>query len=254
MNSICGVQFVRNGIQYDYCFEESIQSMLECCDFVVVVDAGSTDETLEKLYAIDNPLLKIISLPNSEWDGQQGTGKSKLCYFTNIAIQEADRLGFSYVLSVQSDEVIHEISYAAIRNAVQDNDEGYLIRRVNLWKSPYLQLSVPKNRLPCSDYVLRLAKVNYRAYGDAESLNAPANEDYTKSIRMYHMGFVRKKEVMRDKIINMQCGVFEMENYDPKLDKAELFNPDFWFNPEEDLIPISEPLPKVIEKWAFERR
>jgi len=254
MNSICGVQFVRNGIQYDYCFEQSIFSMLECCDFVVVVDAGSTDGTLEKLYAINNPLLKIISLPNSEWEGQQGTGKSKLCYFTNIAIQEADRMGFSYVLSCQSDEVIHEASYEAIRKAVQDNDEGYLIRRVNLWKSPYLQLDVPQNRLPCSDYVLRLAKVNYRAYGDAESLNAPANEDYTNSIRMYHMGFVRRKKVMKDKIINMQEGVFEMGHHDPKLDGSDTFNPDLWFNPEDDLRPIDEPLPAVIEKWAFERR
>lgn len=252
MNKLAGTLFVRNGIQYDYCFMESINCLLEFCDYVVVVDAGSDDGTLEKIQIIDSPILKVISLPKSDWDGQQG--KEKLNYFTNVAIQEIDRMGFQYNFNLQADEIVHENSYDAIRRAIQNDSEGYLCKRVNLWKSPYLQLDVPQHRKPCSDVVLRLAKSNYRSYGDAESINAPAEYGFIEQIKIYHMGFVRKREIMKSKIINMQCGVFGMENYDGKLDKEELFNPDLWFNPEEDLIPISEPLPKIIENWAFERR
>ena len=67
------------------------------------------------------------------------------------------------------------------------------------------------------------------------------------------MGFVRKREVMRGKIINMQVDVFGMEHYDSKLDESELFNPDLWFDPKTDLKPIDEPLPAIIQNWAKER-
>jgi hypothetical protein len=59
---------------------------------------------------------------------------------------------------------------------------------------------------------------------------------------------------MKAKIINMQCGVFGMADYDQKLNDCDVFNPDLWFNPINDLMPIVKPLPKIIEKWAKERK
>ena len=46
---LAGTIFIRDGIKYDYCFKESIQCLLEFCDHVFVVDAGSTDGTIEEL-------------------------------------------------------------------------------------------------------------------------------------------------------------------------------------------------------------
>jgi glycosyltransferase involved in cell wall biosynthesis len=246
-----GSQFCRNAITYDYCFLESIENLLAFCDKVSVVDAGSTDGTDIILHDLEakHKNLSVLYLEPEAWEKTKGMGREKLCVFTDMAIE---RLDTDYNYYQQSDEITHEKSFDAIRKAMEVNAESYMISRINLWATPYLKLNVPQNRLPCSTQIIRLAKTKYRSIGDAESLNAQCIMDYVDEIRMYHMGFVRKREVMKEKIINMQCGVFEMEHYDDKLDKSEYFNPYAYFE-EKDLAPISEPLPNIIQHWAFER-
>jgi hypothetical protein len=256
MNSLAGVQIVKNGIKYDYCFEESILSMLGCCDHVVIAYVVSEDATLTVLKGmVDKYPTKMTLMILSEDDWNFYQDKHRLSYITNAAVQMADKMGFTYILSVQSDEVIHQDSYESIRKIVAKGEhDAYMCTRINLWKTPYLELNVPQERMPCSKYVIRLARSCYRTYDDAESFYAPATFDYVDDIVMYHMGFVRKKEVMKSKIINMQCDVFGMLDYDKKLNECEVFNPDLWFNPITDLIPIKEELPKLIKKWAKERK
>jgi len=289
---LAGTLFVRNGIEHDYCFVEAIKCLLEFCDHVFVVDAGSDDGTLEEIIrikgseidkyklislgvgsasnhffksSIDDKNIKrttystwssnkitIISFDKDEWENHKG--KEKLSYFTNVAINAAKEAGYEYQFNLQADEIVHEKSYSEIRNCLNDNDEGYMCKRINLWSSPYMQLDVPLNRMPCSTSIVRLAKTNYLSYDDAENVGVPlVNTYFEGGIRIYHMGFVRRREVMKSKIINMQCNVFGMEHYDAKLDQAEIFNPDLWFHPQNDLRPIDEPLPKLIQEWAKER-
>ena len=252
MSKLCGVQLIKNGVKYDYCFKESIKSMLGCCDQVIVAYIPGEDNTLEVLESINDERLKILHLTEADWN--MFDDKHRLSYLTNVAIQEADRMGFQYVLSVQSDEVLHEDSYLAVKRAISDNYEGYLCTRINLWKSPDLELNVSQDRLPCSNEVIRLAKVSYKAFDDAESIYAPAVIDYIDEIKIIHYGFVRKREVMKSKIINMQEGVFKLGHHDPKLDREELFNPDLWFDPEKDLKKISFKHPAVIQNWVNERK
>jgi len=250
---LAGTTFIRNGVQYDYSFKETILSLLECCDHVFVVEAGSDDGTAEILNTLPSENLTIITRTKQEWDGQKGTGYAKLCYFTDIAIQAAREAGYEYHLYVQCDEIIHEKSYPFIREAISMDAPGYMIKRVNLWASPYYKLDVPVERLPCSTDIIRLAKTDYKAHGDAESLAVPfADISYLNQIRIYHNGFVRKREVMINKIKNMQQGVFEMIDYDKKLDQCEMFDPYLWFS-KEDLKLIDEPLPKLMQEWARER-
>lgn len=251
MKSLGGSLFIRNNYLYDYCAEESIKSLLEFCDRVSVVDAGSSDGTVEMLQELEsrNKNLTVTYLTEQDWQSQQGKGYSKLCYFTDIAISKLDT---DYNYYQQGDEITHEDCYDNIRRALEQGHEGYLISRINLWQSPYLRLNVMGNRNPCSPYVIRLAKTKYRSFGDAESLAAPIVDTFSEIIRMYHMGFVRKQEIMKAKIINMQEGVFELGTHDVKLDGCDVFNPRLWFGPE-DLVPISEPLPALIQKWAAER-
>lgn len=252
MNKVCGVQLIKNGVKYDYCFKESIESMLNCCDQVIVSYIPGEDNTLDVLESINNPKLKILHLTEADWNLYND--KYRLSYLTNVAIQEADKMGFQYILSVQSDEVLHEDSYVSIRRAVNDNHEGYLCKRVNLWKSPDLELNVPQDRMPCSSEVVRLAKSCYRAYDDAESIYVPRVTDYVEEIKIVHYGFVRKKEIMKSKIINMQEGVFNMGHHDPKLDGEEVFNPDLWFDPVKDLTLITFKHPEIIQGWVNERK
>ncbi|HEY8658012.1 MAG TPA: hypothetical protein VIM07_00765 [Chitinophagaceae bacterium] len=249
--TLAGCTFIRNGIEFDYCFIETIKSIQKCCDHVFIVDAGSDDGTVCELKKMQDNKTTIIYLSKLDWDNQHG--KEKLSYFSNIAIQAAQDAGYEYQLYIQCDEIIHENSYSEVRRAIEQNNEAYMCSRINLWKSCYMKLDVPLNKMPCSISVIRLTKTKYRCVGDAESLDAPANLGFINNIIIYHVGFVRKREVMKSKIINMQQGVFAMEHYDSKLDQCEIFNPDLWFNPKTDLKPIDEPLPKLIQQWAKER-
>jgi glycosyltransferase involved in cell wall biosynthesis len=251
MKTLCGTLFVYNGITHDYCFVESIKNLKEFCDHVIVVDAGSTDGTIDAI----KPLLsdKCQLVISDTWNETQGMGSTKLNHFTNIAIEYAEARGFDYNFNLQADEIVHEDSFQWIRKAMEEDREGYMVRRYNLWKDPYHMLNVEQARKPCSTEIVRLAKCNYRSVGDAESLGVPSVYiDYLNKIEVYHMGFVRKRDVMVNKVKHMQMTVFEMADYDRRLDKAPEFDPMEYFK-SEDIIPIHKPLPKVIQEWAAER-
>ena len=247
MSNLTGVTFAYNAILQDYCLAESVASLKEFCDEVIVLDAGSMDGTSELIKTFQDKQTRVILCDNEEWKSQQG--KEKLSYFTNKALKEVNTEWQYYQ---QADEITHEASYPFIRNAMTGNANGYLVSRVNLWGSPYFQLNVPLERMPCSPEVIRLTKRGYMAYDDAENLGCMAAGDYIHNIRMYHMGFVREKKAHRAKIIHMQKEVFQFADYDQKLNQCETFDPKLWFS-DNDLIPIGEPLPALIQQWAKER-
>jgi len=250
-NKLCGVTLIKDGVKYDYTFKECILSLLECCDYTIVAYVESEDNTLEILESIDSPFLKILRLTNKDWNFYND--QRRLSYITNTAIKEAENLGFDYVLNVQSDEIVLPESYDIIRKALYDNSEGYMIRRVNLWGTPNLQLNVPQEKLPCSNYVIRLAKVNYRSVDDAESIAvSECNINYANEIKIIHYGFVRDRKVMKARCINMQDNIFNMSNHDEKLDMADEFVPELWFS-ENDLMPIDFEHPPVMKEWVEKR-
>lgn len=251
VKSLAGTLFVYNGITHDYCFEQSIQCLIDCCDWVYVVDAGSNDGTVEVIERLINGKnCTLIKRTNEEWHSQKG--KEKLNYFTNIAIEAAQKNGFKYNINLQADEIIHEKSYEEIRKAINGGAEGYMCNRINLWQSPYLYLDVPQERKPCSTEIIRLAKTIYRSVDDAENIAVPLVDFYyLRGIRIYHMGFVRKRDIMKAKVIHMQEDVFG-QDHDKKLDGADVFIPQRWFS-GDDLKIILEPLPALIQDWAAER-
>ena len=246
MKTLGGAIFCYNAVKHDYCIVESILNLKEFCDTVSVVDAGSSDGTIDLIMPLADEKCKITII--SEWE--QHHGREKLSYFANRAM---DLLDTDYLFHGQADEIISEDSFPWIRKAMEEGMPGYMCRRYNLWKDPYHMLNVEQNRKPCSTEIVRLAQNKYRAVGDAESLGCDqVYIDYLDKIEIFHVGFVRKREVMKSKIIHMQKDVFEMAGYDQKLDLHEVFEPLDYFS-EDDLVPIHKPLPKVIQQWAKER-
>lgn len=240
-------QFLIDPLKWDYCFVESINSMKEFADEVVVVDAGSQDGSIEILKTLEDEKTKIVYLDREEWDSLHGW--AKLNHFSNKAITE---LTTEWNYYQQSDEVTHEACYKAIREAIDyGTAEAYAVKRINLWNTPFQMLNVKGNRNPCSTEVVRLAKSKYMTYGDAESIGAIASSAYLDRIRLYHFGFVRSREVHADKIRNMQGKIFEC-GIDVKLEGMTTFDPTKWFS-DDDLLPLPEPLPKIMQKWALER-
>lgn len=251
---LAGTTMVYNGETYDYCYIEAIRSLLEFCDHVFVVNAGSTDSTAERLEQEfgNNSKVDIIHTLDSLVDKIEGVeGSSRLNYFSNIAIEAAQMMGYEYQFYLQGDEIVTPESYINIARAVSSGHEAFMVKRINLWGSPYTMLKVEGNRKPCSTEIVRLAKTSYKTYGDAESVGAPFETMFLNDITIIHYGFVRKREVMKAKITHIQEKVFETD-HDKKLDSMEVFDPTAWFS-VADLSPLPYDHPPCIREWVAER-
>jgi hypothetical protein len=248
--TIGGSLLIRNGNKFDYCYKESIQCLLEFCDKVVICVVPTYDGTYETVLDIASMHnnIKVRAFNDSDWEHLSFMNKYRLSIFTNYAIEFLDT---DYVFNLQSDEILDPSSYEYVRQAVQEGYEGYLCTRINLWGSPYTQLNVPHNRKPCSTEIVRLAKTCYRAYDDAESIAAPVEDKFLDKIKIWHMGFVRKREIHPAKIREMQGNIFKC-GVDEKLTGMEVFDSTKWFGPD-DLVPIEGELPPLIRQWAKER-
>lgn len=245
MTTLGGTMFVMNGERYDYNYLETIQCLKELCDEVVVCVIPTDDGTIERLHGIEG--IKLITIDEELWNATHG--RERLSYFSNVAIAN---LTTEWNIYVQADECVHHDSFPFIRKAIETGKEAFMCTRINLWRDPYSMLKVEGSRNPCSPQVIRLAKTKYRCVGDAESIDAPASMEFVNDILIYHSGFVRKREVMKSKVIHMQQQVFDMADYDKRLDEHEQFEPMDYFEPHE-LVPIPKPLPKYLQKWAAER-
>ena len=108
---LSGYTTILDCIRQNYPFEASIQSMLEFCDEVIVVDGGSSDGTWEKmeLWAAEETRLKLFR-NEKDWshprfavfDGEQKAYARAQC--TGDFCWQQD-----------SDEVVHERDYEKIR-------------------------------------------------------------------------------------------------------------------------------------------
>lgn len=245
-----GSLLIRNGEKYDYCYKEAISCLLEFCDKVWVCVVPTDDGTYEAILdmATINSKLKVRGIKDADWHHMGFHNKYRLSIFTNYAIEMLDT---DYVFNLQGDEIVDPGSYDWIRRAMHEGQESYMCSRINLWGSPYTQLNVPHSRKPCSTEIIRLAKTCYRAYDDAESIAAPVDSKYLDKIKIWHMGFVRRREVHPDKIREMQGDIFRC-GVDEKLTGMEVFDSTKWFGPE-DLVPIQGELPPLIQQWAKER-
>jgi len=254
MATLGGFLFFRDAEKYDYCYQQAIESLSAICDKVSVVFFPTSDFHEPEIHWIADKWLSAGSnisayqLPITIWNDMKG--KTKIAHIQNIAAMCLDT---DYQLLVQADEVIHPDSYKSIKEAIETGAEGFLCERVNLWGTPNHMLTVPLERQPCSVSVVRLTKRGYWCYDDGENIGVPhPSTAFYDKIKIVHYGFVRKKEVMKAKIINMQEGVFAMGSHDAKLDQCEVFDSKLWFD-GEDLSPINFSHPEIMNKWVLER-
>lgn len=110
--TLSGYSTTYNCVDQNYPFVESITSLLDVCDEVVVVDGGSSDGTWDVLTAMsnENPKLKIKQIErdwnhprHAVFDGMQKAAARDLCTGDFCWQQDVD-------------EVIHENDYQKIRN------------------------------------------------------------------------------------------------------------------------------------------
>lgn len=198
-----GAMFIHNAIELDYCVAEALDSLCAVCDQVVCIEAESTDGTMDLLKVVQNrnPNLKIVQ---GTWECASNFERLRM-----LADQAKSYLKTDWQFQLQGDEVIHENSFYAIRKAIQNpNFNSYMVRRMNLWGdcNHYLKYDIPQEHKPVSDEVVRLAKLEFNAHGDAESLAVDHRflGRRVDEITIFHYGFVRNNFKMVDKTISMQ--------------------------------------------------
>ncbi|MEI8270417.1 MAG: glycosyltransferase [bacterium] len=254
-----GSMFIRNAIQFDYCVCEALASLCKLCDKVVIVDASSTDGTLEMLqeFQKSHSNLKIVSGEN--WECHEKYDRLRI--LADIAKSHLDT---DWHFMLQADEVIHEKSFKTIKEAIKSTHyDSYLVRRMNLFGdlNHYLRYDIPHGDKPVSDSVIRLSKIQYNAYGDAESLQTdPATccTHLLDKILVVHYGFVRRDKNNLDKTISMQSW-FWGQGSQPDHRVVEMAKNGTRYEWEllksrELLARIPMEHPKFVKQWAEERQ
>lgn len=247
--SLGGATMAYNAISQDYHILETLNCLYDLCDQVAVA-CGGNDGTVEMVreWCEGKPEVKMVSFNENNWRSIEGP--TKLSTFSNIAI---GLLTTDYFIYVQSDEVIHEDSFANIYKALEHGAPGYVFNRYNIWSDPLHMLNVTQDRKPVSTEVIRIARFGHYAYSDAEHLAVNGVEVFQSldSIEMFHMGFVRDKKKHLTKIKHVLTEVF-LVDMDKRAENCEEFMPERWFG-AEDLIPIPRRLPKYVLQWACDR-
>lgn len=251
-----GSLFTHNVDQFDYCFRESIASLLELCDEVVVLDAQSTDGTLPALREIasKNPKMKLVE--GAVWDC--GHKHERLAVLAN---QARSYLTTPWHFMLQADEVIHEDSFGIIRQVIAKHPNGhpfntFAVRRFNLFGDFNHHISLHASYKPCNDTPIRLGLSNQPAIGDAESLMSDRlTHEYVNHIKTFHYGLVRKSEALMDKTIDMQAWFHSPEGVDKRvlaMKESGNFDP-FKLIARSEISPLQSTHPKFMTDWIRER-
>jgi len=206
---LSGFTFVRNGVKFDYPFEESLRSLLPLVDELVIVVGKGEDETLSRVRALAaaEPKLQIFE---SEWDDSLRKGGAILAQQTNLAMSHCRGRWGVYL---QADEVLHEADLAKISEGInlamkRPEIDGLLFDYIHFYGDFFVV-----NRNP-SVYRREIRAVRLdpkiTSWGDAQGFRRLLPDgSFTKlkvistGARIFHYGWVRPPEVMKQKTVAM---------------------------------------------------
>lgn len=203
--SLGGSMFIHNALEFDYCITEALESLHALCDDVVILDAQSTDGTIDVLRDLKKRLPKLRLIEGAKWDCAPNFERLRI-----LANEARSQLRTDWHFMLQADEVIHEDSFKYIREAINSRTHNaYFCRRLNFFGdyNHYIKIHGPQENKPCGDHIIRLAKTDRPAIGDAESIGNDWHSTgiaYLDKIRIFHYGLVREDAKAIKKIISMQ--------------------------------------------------
>lgn len=252
--TLSGYTVTRNCIELDYCYELTIQSLLDFCDEVIVCDSDSTDGTLQVLteWAKREPKLRIVNWP---WPNPFGDWLL-MVKWQNVARQ---CLSGQMQFYLEADEIVHEESYGILRklseaggchwihrlNFIQDTRHliphgqvcGHLLARFGPAKLP-----MPDGPIPGQYYEIQE--------------RAGAFHQPNPLLRIFHYGFIRKNEAMYKKVKVLHPAI--LGTADTRTAEAERKGTS-WLAEFQDclserhLLPYRGTHPKIAHGWLTER-
>jgi hypothetical protein len=207
---ISGFTLIRNGNRFDYPYIESLRSLLPLVDELVVNIGKGDDDTSERLreLAQSEGGAKLV-LFESDWqldNPEKKRGGMILAEQTNLAL---DRCTGEWCVYLQADEVLHESDLPRIRSALErvDQDariEGLVFDYLHFYGSFDV---IQHSRSTYRREVRALRRSSgARSVGDAQSFRRGNGEKLRvahSGARVFHYGWVRTPEAMREKTFFM---------------------------------------------------
>jgi glycosyltransferase involved in cell wall biosynthesis len=203
---ISGFTIVRNGVKFDFPLVEALRSLLPLVDELVVAIGRSDDGTLELVRGLAEPKIKIIE---TIWDEQLRRDGAILAQQTNVALSHCTG---DWGIYLQADEVLHEEDYPRIREALRRAHErsdvdGVLFDYVHFY-GDFFVVNLSPSAYRHEIRAVRLQK-GLTSWRDAQGFRLERNGGFEKlrvirsGARIYHYGWVRSPEVMREKTVAM---------------------------------------------------
>lgn len=221
---VCGFSFVRNGVAFDYPFVEAIRSILPLCDEVIVAVGNSTDNTLEKVRAIDPRVKAIPTIWNEGLrDGGQVLAEETDKAFSLIPPQ------YDWAFYIQADEVLHEKYVPVIRDTMQEylnqpDVDGLLFNYLHFFGS-YDYVGSKYSWYRREIRIVRNRK-DIHSYRDAQGFRKTGNHKLrVKPVDayIYHYGWARNPAAMKGKE-NFKIRYYKNDDWIEQHDnQAEVF-------------------------------
>jgi hypothetical protein len=223
MTNIFGFTLIRNGVQYDYPFVESIRSLQGVTEKVYIAVGESSDTTAAEVEKLSQ--LKPMVIIPTEWDEKLRSGGIILSQQTNIALdhlrEKESQTPKSWGLYLQGDEVLHERDYALIREdfakAEAQGCDAIRFRYLHFWQGHHA-IAINKKWYPAE---IRGVKLNSQveSWGDAQSFRK-TNRIYDSEAIIYHYGHVRTPDQYQKKKADF-LKLYHLENKLPKYRRRE---------------------------------
>lgn len=199
---VSGFTFVRNGTILGYPYLESIKSLLQLCDEVVVAVGLSEDDTFAQIQNIQDPKLKIIQTTWNENMHDRG-----YVYAQQKMIAQFNCTG-DWAFYLEADEVIHEkdipLIKAQMKRFLNDQEvEALVFNYYHFYGSPKLIAKSPR----WYEYAPRIIRNTIRTWAPDGLFWIVMDKNkkgrYPKAAlvgcHLYHYGHLRLKSAMNEK-------------------------------------------------------
>lgn len=250
MSTLGGNVVIRNGNSLDFCWRETVKSLLPVCDQVQISDGQSDDGTQEEIrdWMKREPkiVLNVWPWPNPHNDPG---------WFATWLNYNREHISCDWQIQLDADEVLAEWSYPEVRKFIEQGRATGIVTRYNFW-SDHRHL-IPEGQC-LGKYVIRLAPQNIWLASDGydeRGIEAPTLSRKT-GIEIFHVGFIRKRDEFFKKERLLQNYYFG--TYDPRLEAVENA-PGNWMDYESvsayarNCDPYNGDYPEVLKPWLRER-
>ncbi|MDQ8020613.1 MAG: hypothetical protein REI94_02160 [Moraxellaceae bacterium] len=241
---ISGFTFLRNGSLLGYPYIESLKSLLQVADEVIVAVGESVDDTLEQVRAIGDPRIRIIETVWNESMQDRGY----------VYAQQKMSAQFSctgdWAFYLEGDEVIHEDDAPKIRAALERHLNNPKVEALAFDYHHFYGAPSKVARSPAwYRKAVRVIRNSVRNYSPDGLFFVVMEHNkigrYPRAalagVPIYHYGHVRKSAAMQEKINQ----VSRYWKHTPKQHNYGAIDP-------QTVVPFDGSHPQVVQAWLAE--